>query len=64
MNSKRVGGVCAGFARYLDLDVTLVRILWLGSVLFAGTGLLAYIICWIVLPKDYGSISPAPMQTV
>lgn len=55
MNQKRIGGVCAAFARFLGLNVTLVRILWLCSVLFAGTGLLAYIICWIVLPKDYGT---------
>jgi phage shock protein C len=55
MNQKRIGGVCAAFARYLDLDVTLVRVIWLASILFAGTGLLAYIVCWIVLPKDYGT---------
>jgi phage shock protein C len=56
MNQKRIGGVCAAFARYLDLNITIVRILWLAAVFFAGTGLLAYIVCWIVLPKDYGNM--------
>lgn len=59
MNEKRIGGVCAGFARYLDLDVTLTRAIWLGAVLIAGTGLLAYLVCWIVLPRDYGSVTVA-----
>jgi len=47
---KKLGGVCAGLADYFDLDPTLVRIVWLLLVLFAGTGLLVYLILWIVLP--------------
>jgi phage shock protein C len=47
---KRIGGVCAGVADYFDLDPTIVRVVWLLAVLFGGTGLLIYIILWIVLP--------------
>lgn len=47
---KKVAGVCAGLANFFDLDVTLVRFMWLVAVLFGGTGLLAYIIAWIVIP--------------
>ena len=47
---KKIGGVCAGLADYFDLDPTIVRICWLLAVLFAGTGLLAYIVLWIALP--------------
>lgn len=47
---KKLGGVCAGLAEYFDLDPTIVRIIWLLAVLLGGTGLLAYIILWIVLP--------------
>ena len=47
---KKLGGVCAGVAAYFDLDVTLVRVLWLLAFFCAGTGLLLYIILWIVLP--------------
>src|SRR5947208_7469085 len=47
---KKIAGVCAGLADYFDLDPTIVRILWFLAVFFAGTGELAYIILWIVLP--------------
>jgi phage shock protein C len=47
---KKIAGVCAGLADYFDLDATIVRVCWLLLVLFAGTGLLAYLILWIVLP--------------
>jgi phage shock protein PspC (stress-responsive transcriptional regulator) len=47
---KKIGGVCAGLADYFDLDVTIIRVLWLLAVLIGGTGLLAYIILWIAVP--------------
>lgn len=49
---RKIAGVCAGFAQYLNWDVTLVRILWLALVLGAGTGLIAYLIAWAVLPNS------------
>lgn len=57
MRDKSIAGVCAGFARYLNVDVTLVRILWLSFAVFFGWGFIAYIIAWIVMPKDW---EPAP----
>lgn len=51
LNNKVIGGVCAGIADYLDVDVTLVRILF-GVAFFAfGTGFLIYFILWIALPS-------------
>jgi phage shock protein C len=55
---KKLGGVCAGLAEYFDMDVTLVRVLWLLVVLCGGTGLLLYVILWIVLP-----LAPLPLAT-
>jgi phage shock protein C len=50
---KKLAGVCAGFARYLELDVTIVRVVWVLLVIFPPVpGLIAYIICWIVMPVD------------
>ena len=52
---KQVAGVCAGVARHLDLDVTLVRLVWILMVVFPpvlGTGILAYLICWAVIPME------------
>ena len=52
-DDSKVGGVCAGFARYLGVDVTLVRILWVVLTIYPpGAGLIAYFICLIVMPKD------------
>ncbi|MGO4882686.1 MAG: PspC domain-containing protein [Bryobacteraceae bacterium] len=50
--NKKIAGVCAGFARYLGVDVLLIRIVWLALVLGAGFGLCAYLIAWILMPKD------------
>jgi phage shock protein C len=49
---NKIAGVCGGFAEYLELDSTLVRILWLMLAIFGGCGVLAYIIAWIVMPQE------------
>lgn len=49
---KKIGGVCSGFARYLDADVSLVRILWLIVAFSTGIGFIAYLVAWIVMPAD------------
>lgn len=61
--NKKVAGVCAGFARYMNVDVTLVRVLWLGIALGTGIGFLIYLVAWIVVPADWGYDShPAARQ--
>ncbi|WP_034868705.1 PspC domain-containing protein [Clostridium lundense] len=44
-------GVCIGIAEYFNLDVSKIRIAWVISILFFGTGLLLYVILAIVLNK-------------
>ncbi|MFA5070584.1 MAG: PspC domain-containing protein [Patescibacteria group bacterium] len=51
---KIIAGVCAGLAEYFDLDVTLVRIIFVVIVLAGGAGVLAYVILWIVVPQNPG----------
>lgn len=48
---KVIGGVCAGLAEYFNVDISIVRILFVASVMLKGGGLIIYIILWIVLPK-------------
>jgi phage shock protein C len=48
---KKIAGVCGGFADYLEMDVTLVRIVWLMLVFFGGWGVISYVIAWIVMPE-------------
>ena len=57
---RKIAGVCAGFAEYFDLDVTVVRVVWLIVALFGGGGILAYIIAWIVMPEEPEYIPVAP----
>ena len=51
VNNKKIAGVCAGIANYFDLDPTLVRVIWILLVYVAGTGVLAYLIAWAVMPE-------------
>jgi phage shock protein C len=46
-----IAGVCSGLALHYGWDVTIVRLILILCVLFAGTGVLAYIIAWIVIPE-------------
>ena len=52
--NKKIGGVCAGFARYFEVDVVLMRVLWLGIAICTGVGFLAYLAAWIAIPSDAG----------
>lgn len=47
-----IGGVCGGIGNYFDIDPTIIRLLWLISVIIFGIGILPYIICWIFIPKE------------
>ena len=47
---RQLAGVCAGVAEYLNIDVTVVRVLWVLAALF-WAGLLAYIICAFIIPE-------------
>ena len=49
---KTLGGVCGGIAQYFDIDPTIVRLAWLIAVFCGGGGLIAYLIAYIVIPKE------------
>ena len=53
---KKLAGVCGGLATYLNVDVSVIRLIWVLAVLFAGCGLLAYIVCALVIPEEPASI--------
>jgi phage shock protein C len=61
--NKKIAGVCAGFARYLEVDVVLVRVIWLAVALTAGIGVIAYLAAWIIMPSDHGC-EQQPVYTV
>jgi phage shock protein C len=47
-----LGGVCGGIAEYLDVDPVIIRLLWVISIFAWGFGILAYIIAWIIIPRN------------
>jgi phage shock protein C len=49
--NKVLGGVCAGIAEYFNIDPVIVRIIAV-LLLFSGAGLIAYIVAWIIVPKN------------
>lgn len=49
-HNKKIAGICEGLGIYFDIDPSILRIIWLCSVLFAGTGLIIYLIIWILTP--------------
>jgi len=49
--NKKIAGICGGLGEYFDIDPTIVRLIWIASVLIAGTGLLAYLIAWMIIPE-------------
>lgn len=60
-DNRRIAGVCAGLATYLDIDVVLTRVLMLVAF-FAGTaGFWIYLICWIAIPKAVSATQKCEM---
>lgn len=49
---KQLGGVCGGLAEYLELDPSLIRIVAILLLFVGGTGFLAYLVAWVVIPMD------------
>jgi len=58
-HDRKVAGVASGLAEYLDIDVSLIRILWIVSIFFGGLGLLLYIVMALVVPMEpYAGYQP------
>ena len=53
---KKIDGVCAGIAEYFDVDPTVIRLAWVIFSLCGGSGVLAYIICAIIIPEKENDV--------
>lgn len=49
---RMLAGVCGGIAEYLGWDPTLVRVAWIILTLLGGSGILLYLILWVVMPES------------
>jgi phage shock protein PspC (stress-responsive transcriptional regulator) len=63
-DDRKLAGVCAGLARYFEVDVTAVRLLWVVLSIYPGAivlGAIAYIIAWFIIPSEpLAPMQPAP----
>jgi phage shock protein C len=48
--NKVIAGVCGGLSEYLNVDATVVRLVWILITLFGGAGIFAYIAAWLIIP--------------
>ena len=63
-DDKVLGGVCGGIARYLGVDTVVIRLLAVVlAIVGGGAGLIAYLIAWIVIPKDRPVAAPSAPST-
>ena len=49
---RKLAGVCGGIAEFLGWDPTLVRVLWIVLTMLGGSGILIYLVLWVVMPED------------
>ncbi|MFH0929047.1 MAG: PspC domain-containing protein [Candidatus Aenigmatarchaeota archaeon] len=50
--NKILGGVCGGIGEYLNVDPTIVRLLWALSAFVWGAGILLYLLAWLIIPRN------------
>ncbi len=63
VTDKMIGGVCGGLAEYFDVDPVIVRLIFVLAVIFGGSGILAYLILWIIIPQRPYIITPYNSQS-
>jgi len=62
-DDKMLAGVAGGIARYLNTDVTLIRVIIAALALFTGAGVAVYIAAWLLIPED-GEDQPAAVARI
>jgi phage shock protein C len=49
-----LGGVCGGLGEHIDVDPTIIRLVWVVVTLLSfGTGIIVYLIAWIIIPESH-----------
>ncbi len=51
--NRKIAGVCGGLGEYLNIDPTIMRLIYIMVILFSvGLGLIAYVLMWVVMPEE------------
>ena len=57
-NNKMIAGVCSGLAEYINIDPTIIRVIW-ALIGLSGAGIIAYLICALIIPEKPSNIIDA-----
>lgn len=49
---NKIAGVCGGLAQYFDVDPVIIRLIWIFFIFLGGSGIILYIIAWIIVPLE------------
>jgi phage shock protein C len=52
LQNKKIGGIRGGLGKYFDIEPMIVRLLWVAIAPAFGSGIIAYILRWIIVPKE------------
>lgn len=52
VTDKKISGVCGGIAEYFEFDSTIIRLAWILFTALGGSGIIAYIVAALVMPKN------------
>jgi phage shock protein C len=50
--NRKLAGICGGLAQYFNLDATLIRVLFVVLAVLGGSGLVIYLVMWIIVPNE------------
>ena len=60
--NRLLGGICSGLGQYFNLDVNILRLIWVTVALIWPATILAYLIMWIIIPHESAQPEPEVMQ--
>ena len=63
-DDKRIGGVCSGLSYYFDVDVTLIRVLFIIALIAGLSGFWIYVILWIAIPEATSAAEKCEMRGI
>lgn len=64
VDDKFVGGVCSGLALYFNVDVVMVRLLWVAALVMVGAGFWVYLLFWAIVPKALTATQKCEMRGI
>lgn len=62
MDSRIIAGVCSGIGHYINLDAKWIRVFFFLAIFIGGSGIIAYLILWVIMPKAISRLEKMEMR--